>query len=378
MVNRSAEEIAESAEGNIKTKHLTKDSGIVFTYLYDGPLLTYLEDGEQPEYIFSNERKGFRITDENGEKTPHHTGSEGKRYLLITDRRVLYVAGCKDGDELIEYSYDDILDIRVVDSNNIEFFTTDKKVYKFAQVGETKYTVEDAVNYASEIVGEIEHKDIDLETVKDEVGFTDSESKHGKQNNTNKKSTGSEDSSKNTTPDKYKPDTKPHSDKHKYTASDNTMNSSGPEFTTRGKKVKIEGKTRERTNCGKIEVYSDKIKIQQKGTIMSKGWITLQFDNIYDIQVSSLGKMTFMTNRKNVSVTGLGGPTGTKLLEHMRDYMQNKQNKLEKKVEKREKNMSKNSTSTNSSADKIAKFAKLKEDGVITEEEFQKKKDELL
>ncbi|WP_313694411.1 hypothetical protein [Halorarum halobium] len=95
-----------------------------------------------------------------------------------------------------------------------------------------------------------------------------------------------------------------------------------PEFTVRGNKVRIEGNTNEKTNCGKIEVYKDRMKIQQKGTVMCKGWITVQFDNIVDVQVSSLGKMRFQTRRQDVSVTGLGGPPGTKLLEHIRDYLQ--------------------------------------------------------
>lgn len=139
-----------------------------------------------------------------------------------------------------------------------------------------------------------------------------------------------------------------------------------PEFTTRGKKVRIAGNTNEKTNCGKIEVYENRIKIQQKGALMSKGWITVRFDNIVDIQKSSLGKMTFMTNRQDVSVTGLGGPTAVKIAEQIADYLENKTNR------------NKSDNPSNSSAEEIAKFAKLKAQGVISEEEFQKKKDELL
>lgn len=139
-----------------------------------------------------------------------------------------------------------------------------------------------------------------------------------------------------------------------------------PEFTTRGKKVRVAGNTNEKTNCGKIEVYEDRIKIQQKGVLMSKGWITVRFDNIVDIQKSSLGKMTFMTNRQDVSVTGLGGPTTIKITEQIADYLETKTNRNQ------------SVSSSNSNADEIAKFAKLKAQGVISEEEFQKKKDELL
>lgn len=150
MSNRSPDKLAEAATGNIKSKNLTKDSGMVFTYLYDGPLIEHLEDDEQPEYIFSNENKGYRVTEPNGnERTPHHDGSEGKRYLLVTDQRLLYVAGCKDGDEYIEHGYDEIVEIERVGRSNVQFRTTDGNTYKFAQNGETKQTVDAAIDYIS-------------------------------------------------------------------------------------------------------------------------------------------------------------------------------------------------------------------------------------
>lgn len=155
MSNRSPDKLAQAATGNIKSKHLTKDSGMVFTYLYDGPLINHVQDDEQPEYIFSNENKGYRITEPNGnERTPHHDGSEGKRYLLVTDQRLLCVAGCKDGDESIEHVYDDIVEIERVGRSNVQFRATDGKSYKFAQHGETKQTVDAAIDYISKKLAE--------------------------------------------------------------------------------------------------------------------------------------------------------------------------------------------------------------------------------
>lgn len=153
MVNRSADELAEEATGNVKKKTLKKDSGMVFTYLYDGPLIEHLNDDEQPEYIFSNENKGYRITEQNGdERTPHHNGSEGKRYLLVTDQRVLYVAGCKDGDETIEHAYDEIVNIESLDAvnNNIQLGSVNGRTYKFAPSGHMDQTIDAAVDYLSE------------------------------------------------------------------------------------------------------------------------------------------------------------------------------------------------------------------------------------
>jgi len=150
MPNQSPDELVEASVGNINAKNLTKDSGLVFTYLYDGPLIEHLEDNEQPEYIFSNETKGYRITEPDGnERTPHHNSSEGKRYLLITNYRLLYVAGCKNGDESIEHVYDEVAEVENVEISNIQFRTTDGNTYKFAQNGAARQTVDAAINYIS-------------------------------------------------------------------------------------------------------------------------------------------------------------------------------------------------------------------------------------
>jgi len=107
---------------------------------------------------------------------------------------------------------------------------------------------------------------------------------------------------------------------------------------------------------------------------MSKGWITVRFDDIVDIQMSSLGKLRLMTNRQDIAVTGLGGPTGTKILEHILDYLEQKK----AQVKKEKGDLEQQAGNPQSAADEIKKFAKLKEEGIISEEEFQQKKDELL
>jgi hypothetical protein len=153
MVNRSAGELAKEATGNIKKKHLTKDSGMVFTYLYDGPLIEHLDDDEQPEYVFSHGGRGYQIIEQNGdESTPHHD-TMGKKYLLVTDQRVLCVAGCDDGDETIEHSYGEIVDIEASGgkeySKNIHFRSVDGKTYKFAPQSSNEI-INEAIRYVSE------------------------------------------------------------------------------------------------------------------------------------------------------------------------------------------------------------------------------------
>lgn len=148
-------ELVEAAAGNVKEKHLTKDSGMIFTYLYDGPLIKHIGDDEQPHYLFSNNSKGYRITEQDGyEDTPHHTGSEGKRYLVITDEQIVYVAGCRDGDETIRCTYNEISDVERSGNSNIQYQITNGKTYKFAPQASKVQLVDEAIRYISEQIAQ--------------------------------------------------------------------------------------------------------------------------------------------------------------------------------------------------------------------------------
>lgn len=509
METPSVPELVDGATGNIEEKHLTTDSGMVFTYLYDGPLIEHLLPGEQPHYIFSHNNKGYRIEDQHGDRTPHHTGSEGKRYLIITDQRILYVAGCRDGDESIEHSYDEIYKFSATDSDNLEFLTTDKEVYTFAPVGAASQFISEAVDYVEQRLADdgadpdsfeadttqgdetvdASHRRVaeklaantPIEAVTPELltqsgpGFTNSpiveHLESGESiafvlddtedmttgsvyNNANSSGVGIDDKENTTTARESSPvlyvvtsrrvlciipqededdllsipydsitevedlhvasfgnrsrvaihteggttyhlwlskkqqsiqqsfieflrdatGTEPDQPMDDTTDSSANTDRTEPAFTTRGKEVRLAGNTQEKTNCGRVEIYSDKISIQQKGALMSKGWVTVSFDDIVDVQMSSLGKLRLMTNRQDVAVTGLGGPTGTKILEHIRDYLEQQK----EQAQQRQAELDQQTRSPQSAADEIAKFAKLKEQGILSEEEFQQKKDELL
>jgi len=158
MGDRSPSELIKNAKGNINRKDLTSDSGIFSTYLYDGPLINHIKKDEQPEFIFSSNNKGYKITDSDGsERTPHHTGSEGKRYMLVTDQRILYVAGCDGEDKLIEHTYNNIDHIERIYSNQIEFNTTSGLSYKFTATDAKQNSIKGAVEYVS---GQIHGKDL--------------------------------------------------------------------------------------------------------------------------------------------------------------------------------------------------------------------------
>jgi HJR/Mrr/RecB family endonuclease/soluble cytochrome b562 len=150
MVDRSAEELAEAAEGNVKKKHLVKTSGMIFTPMFDKPMINYVNDGEQPEYIFQNGR-GYNITEQNGNDSTPHAGG-GDKYLVVTDQRLLLVADYKEGDETLEHTYDEIVDIGSLDvtTSNIQFKSSNNKTYMFTIPKYNDQVINEAVDYISE------------------------------------------------------------------------------------------------------------------------------------------------------------------------------------------------------------------------------------
>lgn len=146
----------------MRAKTLTETGGIVVTYLYDDPLIAYLGSGEQPEYVFRNETRGLAVTHPDGrEEVLHDTGSEGKRYLLVTDRRILYVAGCKGGDEHRTVRYEQLEDAVVTDDRTVRLLARDGCEFEFVPIDKYDTDVERAVEYVSD---EIASRDGDRES----------------------------------------------------------------------------------------------------------------------------------------------------------------------------------------------------------------------
>jgi predicted RNA-binding Zn-ribbon protein involved in translation (DUF1610 family) len=105
--------------------------------LFDDPLISYLDSDEQPEYLLFHPAAGLRIIEPEGnEKTPHHDDRDGLRFLLITDKRLLYVAAHEGKDHSREFSYDSITSVKshgaLLGSPKIEFQVCDGTKYKFA------------------------------------------------------------------------------------------------------------------------------------------------------------------------------------------------------------------------------------------------------
>jgi len=155
--DRSAEEIAATARGNLTAEHLT-DSDT------NTPLREHLGPGEQPHYYFQNVVKGLRFThpEWDDKKTPYNVGygHSGGRYLLVTDRRILFVGGNTDGtDTVVSFPYSTLvgaeanwgwtkgrLTVEHVDGRRISFFDGG---------GQAKH-IEDGGEYVSERIENVD------------------------------------------------------------------------------------------------------------------------------------------------------------------------------------------------------------------------------
>lgn len=292
MVAKSADELEKSAEGNIKEENLTTTGGVFSTFLYDGPIIEHLNENEQPEFIFKHTDKGFRITEQSGDEiTPHHgSGSGGRCYLLITSSRILYIAGVSDGDESLAIPYEKIANAEPDISSTFSYVVLKTKYgreYKFCAWRANEDTIRAGIAYInkkinSSIIRDSAKRMEDKQPVNTEpIGVLNSPSD----------------------------DTDPSDD----TGSSETSSAHEPDYTTRGKEVRISGNTNQKANCGKIEVYYDRIEVQQKGTLLSKGWITIPFKNINNLSLSTLGKLQIMTLNNDYRISGVGGQSGGKI-----------------------------------------------------------------
>lgn len=141
---RNPQELADAAEGDIDSDSLSKTKGFQGTHLYDQPLIEYLEDDERPAFLLRNYQDDLEVEEggasrelpEDGEET----GSEGGRYLLLTNQRLLYIAGREGGDRVRVFDYDDITAVDWDESLTIatlSFTDSDNATYRFSTTRDT-------------------------------------------------------------------------------------------------------------------------------------------------------------------------------------------------------------------------------------------------
>jgi len=124
--------IADEAAGSFSTNVLTGNRG----ELFENELFEVVDDDEQLEFVFEPPRRGFRIVPPGEEQeTPYHDATEsGSCYLLITNQRILYVAGVDDHDETRSFSFDQISNVQTstdATSPSLVLNSVEGEKYKF-------------------------------------------------------------------------------------------------------------------------------------------------------------------------------------------------------------------------------------------------------
>lgn len=133
---QKAEILADNAEGYIHPEMLCRMeapkeilSGARSdgrNILYQRPLIDYIEEDEQPQHLLYNENRGLKTVYSDGhEETPHHNQGRDK-FLLATNKRLLYIAAYQGEDVIQEFDYSDIVKAGVTTGHvaeRVEFHT---------------------------------------------------------------------------------------------------------------------------------------------------------------------------------------------------------------------------------------------------------------
>lgn len=135
--------------------------------------------------------------------------------------------------------------------------------------------------------------------------------------------------------------------------------------TGKGSKLKITGNTNKKVKIKKIEIHEDKIKIAE-GTLMTKNWHTIYYRDIRSFD-KGIMKDKIVTDSNDYSISG-----GTVLATY--------ETYIRHRIEQSQQSGGETSGggSTTSDAEELEKFAELNEKGVISDEELEQKKDEIL
>jgi tetratricopeptide (TPR) repeat protein len=147
---RSADEIAEQASGDVSSTRLTTTG--------DGsghtPLIERIRPGERLNYIFEHSNKGVRVIETDGsERTPHHGGERYPRILLITDRRLCYIA--EDGSYEHSFEYDELSGVQYKQRTGVPCIQWQRRSgtsYRFACGGVNHDLTKGTVRYIESMI----------------------------------------------------------------------------------------------------------------------------------------------------------------------------------------------------------------------------------
>lgn len=147
-VYEDLEVISEEAIGSFEANVLTTNDGALF----EKELYEYVPDEETLQFVFEPPRRGFTIAESGGSATPFHDDpfAAGSSFLLITDQRILYVAGVDDHDKVVSLPFADIDDVTATvnaSSHTLSISTRGGKRYEIDGLRNHPSDIEPAANY---------------------------------------------------------------------------------------------------------------------------------------------------------------------------------------------------------------------------------------
>lgn len=124
----------------------TDASGLISSgHLVDAPLSTHLADGETARYLVESKKGGLVVRDGDDERT-YAPDDDYRAFALVTDRRILFVAGRAGGDETVSLPLADVLEADADRSGFISSalvaVTHDGRRYQFPCRGDLDAVVE--------------------------------------------------------------------------------------------------------------------------------------------------------------------------------------------------------------------------------------------
>ena len=334
--NKREERLANDAKGDSVTpERLTaveRGFGKGRDYLANSSILDWLKESEQPHFTFP-ESVNNRVKRQSSNDL--ETNGKYRVILVVSNERVLFLIGDDNNDRSHTIEYENISGIGLVKKESSKMLESSVDTFKieteydtyFFQLTGNNEGVESAAEYISEKSKHIEDIQTDFEipaTVAEEA--------------------------------------RERFDKKLEQAS-KKPNNKGPQpiYSGKGNKVRIEGNTKQRENCGGVEVYDDKIKIQKKGMI-NRSWITIPISEIQSIDSTALGKVSIVTEANDYKISLCS--IDTQLVNYVNEWEDNPNRE--------------NQGDNISAAEEIEKFAELNKKGIISDEEFESKKDDLL
>lgn len=338
--NDRQEQLAKNAKGeSVTSERLTsikRGFGKGRDYLSDSSIFDWLEEAEQPHFIFPSQGGSHHINTRVGSDLVPN--GEYRIIAAITTERILILIGDESGDQSLSIEYDAVSGVgynKKEPSENSSILSSSVATLMI-EVEEEAYFIQSSFF------------EQDMQEASEYI-FTRSDLSGKIKSNFETPKTASQEAMDRVDERLEQATSKP--------------NDSGPQpiYSGKGGKVRIEGNTKQRENCGGVEVYENKLKVQKKGMI-NRSWITIPINEIQSVDTTVFGKVSIVTEANDYKISGCSiAPQLVKFVNEWEDEP---------------------NTATQgdgfSAAEEIEKFAELNEKGIISDKEFEDKKEELL